>query len=580
MDFISYLNKYWKNKIVKELKKVIRNPIRYKLNIINVYIEDLANLNFKAFIIAEVDNNSKRYTITCTGNLENIKNRIQILKIEEFKYIQLDYYLNNYFLPVLNKSQLEIVADNFIKEYYPSVYNGEYIKIEKLLKNMNLRLKYRKLSLDGAFFGMICFNDTNIVYYDSNIKKVEEAQAGTIYIDSESTEKFSGVYTDNFSIVHECVHWYLHRKFFVFEKEISNGNGNSFFVATDKYLSTQINWMEYQANEIASRIILPKNIIIGDVLNIVNNYNSNNPDVYYIENSIKRISKNAKVSIEAVKIRLLKLGLRINGIYEYIDDKYINSYIFKRKLNLGESYSISLNDYFCLFRHNKKFKNIILSNKYVFVDNHICIKNRKYIKIKNNKFHLTRYALNHIDECCILFLYTIKKEFNYAYNNGYILCKSPSKKQKSIIKGFETIEEIKITPEKFSKYYNRIYQLLDSVPYNFRKRLRYYRECIGLTREQLEEKSYISAQTIKEIETNNKRGYSVETIISLCIGMQLPPEFSFELIRMSGYNIENNLTKENCIYCFILRNLYNMSIDDINEFLKSNKVNELTKVKL
>lgn len=154
------------------------------------------------------------------------------------------------------------------------------------------------------------------------------------------------------------------------------------------------------------------------------------------------------------------------------------------------------------------------------------------------------------------------------------------KKQYIKIKGFETLEEIKITPEKFSQYYNKVYQILDSVPYNFRKRLRYYRESVGLTREQLEESSYISAQTIKEIETNDKRGYSVETIIALCIGMKLPPEFSFELIKMSGYNIENNLTKENCIYCFILRNFYNMPIDDINEFLKRNQINELTKVKL
>lgn len=157
------------------------------------------------------------------------------------------------------------------------------------------------------------------------------------------------------------------------------------------------------------------------------------------------------------------------------------------------------------------------------------------------------------------------------------MCHNPEKKLNNKTKGFETVDEILSSPEKFSEYYHKVYQLLDSVPYHFRKVLRYYRECFGLTREQLEEKSYISAQTIKEIETNNKRGYSVETIIALCIGMKLPPEFSFELIKKSGYNIEDNLTKENCIYCFILRNLYHMSIDDINEFLKSNNVKELTK---
>ena len=121
--------------------------------------------------------------------------------------------------------------------------------------------------------------------------------------------------------------------------------------------------------------------------------------------------------------------------------------------------------------------------------------------------------------------------------------------------------------------------IFDAIPYNFRKKLRYLRECIGMTREKLEEKSLVSAQTIKEIETNEKRGYSIETIISLCIGMNLPPELSFELIRMSGFNIENNLTKQNCLYCFILRNLYNLGIDEINDFLESNDISPLTKIK-
>ena len=121
--------------------------------------------------------------------------------------------------------------------------------------------------------------------------------------------------------------------------------------------------------------------------------------------------------------------------------------------------------------------------------------------------------------------------------------------------------------------------IFDAIPYNFRKKLRYLRECIGMTREKLEEKSLVSAQTIKEIETNEKRGYSIETIISLCIGMNLPPELSFELIRMGGFNIENNLTKQNCLYCFILRNLYNLGIDEINDFLESNDISPLTKTK-
>lgn len=90
-----------------------------------------------------------------------------------------------------------------------------------------------------------------------------------------------------------------------------------------------------------------------------------------------------------------------------------------------------------------------------------------------------------------------------------------------MIMEFSSIDTIKSNPELLNKDYNNISIICDGLPYNFRKLLRYLRECRGMTREKLEETSYISVQTIKEIETNKERGYSLETIIALCIGMYL-----------------------------------------------------------
>jgi len=156
-----------------------------------------------------------------------------------------------------------------------------------------------------------------------------------------------------------------------------------------------------------------------------------------------------------------------------------------------------------------------------------------------------------------------------------IYLKAIIKYKKSKYKNLESIEELKQNPEKFVDYYNKISIINNDIPSNFRKKLRYLRECSDITREKLEEKSYISAQTIKEIENNEDRGYSLETIIALCIGMNLPPDFSFDLLRMAGFNIENNDNKKNTIYCFILRNLYKENIDYINEILILNNLKPL-----
>lgn len=149
-------------------------------------------------------------------------------------------------------------------------------------------------------------------------------------------------------------------------------------------------------------------------------------------------------------------------------------------------------------------------------------------------------------------------------------------KKRQKIKKFESIYEIKKSPKKFENYYSKISIICDDLPYDFRKKLRYLRESIGMTREKLEEKSYISYQTIKEIETNQKRGYSVETIIALCIGMKLPPEFSFDLLKMAGFHIESYDNEKSCLYCYILRNLYDYSIDDINQILQINNFDSLS----
>lgn len=132
---------------------------------------------------------------------------------------------------------------------------------------------------------------------------------------------------------------------------------------------------------------------------------------------------------------------------------------------------------------------------------------------------------------------------------------------------FESINEISDEPNKFNNYYTKINRICDDLPYSFRTRLRYLRESMGYTREKLEEKSNISVQTIKQIENNENRGYSIGTLVALCIGMNLPPELSFELIRKGGFNIENNSCIYYCVYCFVLRNMYNLSVNDVNQFL-------------
>lgn len=128
----------------------------------------------------------------------------------------------------------------------------------------------------------------------------------------------------------------------------------------------------------------------------------------------------------------------------------------------------------------------------------------------------------------------------------------------------------------FSQYCRNIIVINKNLPYDFRTRLKYFRKQLNLTREKLSELSYISEQTIKQIENDERRGYTLETVISLCIGMNLSPDLSIPLIESSGYSISYNSSKLIVAYNYILRNMYYCSIDEVNQFLEKNKLKKLS----
>lgn len=573
MDFYLYVEKYLEGIIYKAVSDfLLRSDFELKFE--SILLEDEDDLRLKVYIHVSVKSSSEsswqKYTVTCLADLYDLDETFCVISVEKYKHIKADYFFNKNFVPILNKAQLELVSRRFSEKY--NLGNG-YVGVNKLLEKMGLKLKYRKLSLDGSIFGMICFSDIRIAFFDDEVEKMEMADGGTIFIDQDAMKNYAGDLTANFAIVHECIHWYLHRRFFAFKSFICKKFGNE----NDNSLKDSLEWMEYQANELASRILLPEALIKEQYGNIISKASDIDSDADLLERCIKNISVSAKVSKEAVKVRMLKLGFEVNGICEYTDNRYVSSYTYQRKLNYGETYTISFREMLTSLVDNSDLRELVSTNSYLFVDGHLCFKNTKYLILEDNQFKLTSYALNHLDECCVLFFYEDDKKYYNINNYDYILCKTQTRKHKKIIKGFEACENINKNPELFTNYSNQIYLICKNLPYGFRDRLRYLRESIGYSREMLEEKSNISVQTIKEIECNENRGYTVETIISLCIGLNLPPELSFGLIKVAGYDFEDYTNPRNNIYSYVLRNMYNFSIDKINAFLEANNFLALTR---
>ena len=73
----------------------------------------------------------------------------------------------------------------------------------------------------------------------------------------------------------------------------------------------------------------------------------------------------------------------------------------------------------------------------------------------------------------------------------------------------------------------------------------------------------MSGTMIKRMRTS-ERDLTLDQVIAVCIGLHIPPEYSFDLIEKAGFRLRN--TPEHLIYKSILQTMY-MDITS-NTYLK------------
>lgn len=165
-------------------------------------------------------------------------------------------------VPVFGKDNMESVAKSFLYRHYSHALSKP-IKLDPYLlaDNMGLTILEKQIFNDMSVFGQIYFHDADGEFFDlfTGESEIETVKAGTIIVDP-NVQFLRGVGSRNNTIVHECLHWDKHRKAFELERLFNNdvskiscqtfggirGNGKE-----------STSWMEYQANSLAPKILMP-----------------------------------------------------------------------------------------------------------------------------------------------------------------------------------------------------------------------------------------------------------------------------------------------------------------------------------
>ncbi len=550
-----------------------------------VYVSDapFMRLNFDVVIVVKLVTGKNVFEswlrISCTGDLEK--------RLEDFQVLSVSTYsgkpsyqnpLSDTLLPYLHRNQLDEVASGIIKQYYPeALLNNQVLDAMKFAQNLGLEIKMRKLSKAGTIFGETIFTDTKVEIYDrvSDGMVLEEIKGGTILIDpSHYLARNNGAV--NNTIVHECVHWLLHRKAFTLARLFQP---KMRFLRSSFSNKTTLDWIEWQANTLTPRLQMPivpfkdKVIELQGVYNYLNGEQSNLiGEMIYVIDSLANFYHVSKM---AAKIRLLDAGFEeARGIYKYVDGHYVQPYVFKRGvISSTQTFAISLEEAIRQSATNKELQKKLGTGDYLYVDSHFCLNDPKYLQ--TNKFgrvELTEYARLHMEECCLVFeLVAQDKKANTCFDEVLYRDANQEIRFEAHFTNKKNVDEKYLIRHRMIE----IQELAISLPGSFSGTVSKLIEWSELTLAKVEERSLISERTLYRMRTDENYNVSLELILQLCIGLHLPPEISEILISRSSKRLGN--MELHFLYRFLLNCCYTSTIFECNDILEAQGFSRLGK---
>lgn len=482
-------------------------------------------------------------------------------------------------VPIISRDAFENEATKFLEKYYPlALQEPVAVPIRKIAEDMGLSIiEDSLLSSELDIFGLVVFEDGNIKDKNKNIV-IRNAKRGTVLIDPRVYyERTLG--TVNFTIAHECFHWYRHQPYHALMKMLGANDelgkiiqcsiGNN---AKDSEKWKAVDWMEWQANGVAPHILMPTNTAKIKISELIEKYHIHfdGTDGYLIEEMISELADFYGLSKQAVKMRIREMGYaKIDGAFTYVNGQYVTPFSFDASaLSDNQSFTISSADLFKAYCLNKDFRKAIDTGRFVYIEGHVCLDNEKYIVRSDEQIKLTQYALSHIDECCFVFDKGYSYESKYQGQKYYtqMMYKTPEQPNAQEY-SFELNAHNKILLSQIqgaSKSANamRLY------PGAFSETLVQLMKERKLSNKKLADASLVGERTIQRLRNDEEYPTTVQTVLGLCYGLQLSVPEAEMLVGKTDFNIKPTNPQNNAYRC-VLSSCAENSIYEVNEMLES-----------
>ena len=573
----------------------------FRVMSVNFRDTDSSQLIFTASIRAEIDipgcesedyenrRLERWFSVSFTATLRNGLRNVEIQRVCEYtkERFNAEDALSRYLVPYIHTGSLEKHAEKFLRKYCPEALERPMaLPIPDVLSKMKLSVLFAPLP--AGVFGQTYFKDAAVdVFEDERCREVVNVRidAGTILVSPDCCF-MRNVGSVNNTIVHECVHWDKHGKFFELQK-LLNPEITSLSCAVvdgDKRvsaeLSEELKWMEWQANALAPRIMIPARTGRAKLNEILRRLNEEMPGcggVVIMELAVNEFAEFFHVSMTAAKIRAVELGFeQAVGVFNYVNGRQCPTYSFAPgSLKSGQTFVVDRSNAIFESMLNPDLAEVIRDGLFIHAGGMFVINDPKYVDTREGKeAALTPYALGHIDECCLVFNLTtsLSAEYDESFYRVCFLCRdadsknyveakyNPYEEQNQDVR--QRAREMKI----ISGEAQRLSKIAESLPSSFSGTLNAHIKRKRLTNEKLEERSHISARTIQDYRNKADAKPTLQSVLALCIGLNLHSAFFYDLIAKAGYNIMN-INEEFMMYRYLIDNHYMETIDRWNDLL-------------
>ena len=488
--------------------------------------------------------------------------------------------LSGELVPIISREQFEKEAERFLERYCPEALEKPIcLPIDQIAEDMKLKVvEDTPLSDELTYFGTVVFDDGNIV--DKHRKTViRNAKRGTGYLDPRVSYERS-VGTKRTTLAHECFHWYRHQPYHVLMKMIGAEDNlgkaiqcqiTSNTADSDKWKA--VDWMEWQAKGIAPKILMPEKTVRLLAANLINQYADNgNATVAVFERVIDQLSETYDVSRQAAKVRLVELGYsKAEGAYPFVNGRYVSGYSFDQDaLEIDQTFTVPFADVIKAYCYDRDFRKLVDADEVRYIDGHVCLNQGKYISCDaDGNFELSAYALNHIDECCIVFNrgYSYQSKYQGLKNYAFFM-RNAAPQEDQIEFSFEMNKHNKTLLSQIQNA-KKSASLLLQYPGSFSETLVQLMKDKKVSTKKLADGSLVGEKTIQRLRNSEEYPTTKQTVMGLCYGLKLTIPEAEMLISKTDFNLKPTSPENNAYRC-TLGSCAELSIYEVNEMLEAN----------